>query len=329
MTPNSMLDPRYARQVWSTFRARRPGTNCRLMRRPAGAAVDEGLPSEAPVPPALTGGPSETTESPTPRQTQQESEAVMIKLNAGISRKVGEPNFGSRGASVNVELELESSAAQNTDVLHQKIRGLFAIAKSAVDEELGLAAHRTAPGQPATAPPSDANGRNKPPPSGRRWAAQRRHQRQGPAGQRGPVAGHPGHLRAAGTRSRGASPPAVWPSARRAVPAGSVRVDRPSQGPFAQRPVSRGLLRPSQVPRSGPRGAHRAAVGGPLTPAPPPCPGTKGTGSVNHFTLFSKRGGHLRARPTREGPQPGWPGAGVSDQGRHADRYEAAGWRAA
>ena len=61
----------------------------------------------------------------------------MIKLNCGVSRKVGEPNYGSRGASVNVELELESSAAQDTNLLHQKIRGLFALAKTAVDEELG------------------------------------------------------------------------------------------------------------------------------------------------------------------------------------------------
>ncbi len=36
----------------------------------------------------------------------------MIKLNAGFSRKVGEPNYGSRGASVNVELELESDIHQ-------------------------------------------------------------------------------------------------------------------------------------------------------------------------------------------------------------------------
>ena len=31
----------------------------------------------------------------------------MIKLNCGFSRKVGEANYGSRGASVNLELEIE------------------------------------------------------------------------------------------------------------------------------------------------------------------------------------------------------------------------------
>jgi len=62
----------------------------------------------------------------------------MIKLNCGINRKIGEPGYGSRGASVNVELELESSAAQDVQLLHDKIRRLFSLAKSAVDEELGV-----------------------------------------------------------------------------------------------------------------------------------------------------------------------------------------------
>ena len=62
----------------------------------------------------------------------------MIKLNAGVSRKIGEPNYGSRGASVNVELELESSVVNDTDALYEKIRRLFALAKKSVDEELGI-----------------------------------------------------------------------------------------------------------------------------------------------------------------------------------------------
>jgi len=69
----------------------------------------------------------------------------MIKLNAGVSRKVGEPNYGSRGATVNVELELESSAAQDTHLLHDRIRRLFAIAREAVAEELGLSTQATPP----------------------------------------------------------------------------------------------------------------------------------------------------------------------------------------
>ncbi len=85
----------------------------------------------------------------------------MIKLNAGVSRKVGEPNYGSRGATVNVELELESSAAQDAHLLHDRIRRLFAIAREAVAEELGLSMQTGAPSQTAPPPASQpvvANG---------------------------------------------------------------------------------------------------------------------------------------------------------------------------
>ncbi len=62
----------------------------------------------------------------------------MIELNCGIGRKVGEPSNGSRIASVNVEIALESSAAQDWDLLREKMRRLFALAKESVGEELGL-----------------------------------------------------------------------------------------------------------------------------------------------------------------------------------------------
>ena len=60
----------------------------------------------------------------------------MIKLNAGFSRKVGEANYSSRGASVNLELELESSLVSDPDKMSDKIRALFTLARKAVDEEL-------------------------------------------------------------------------------------------------------------------------------------------------------------------------------------------------
>lgn len=60
----------------------------------------------------------------------------MLKLNAGFSRKVGEANYGSRGASVNVELELESHLIGDPDALLQRIQGLFELARRSVDQEL-------------------------------------------------------------------------------------------------------------------------------------------------------------------------------------------------
>ena len=60
----------------------------------------------------------------------------MIKLNAGFSRKIGESNFGSRGASVNVELELESHLINDPDGLRSRISGLFDLARQPVDDEL-------------------------------------------------------------------------------------------------------------------------------------------------------------------------------------------------
>jgi hypothetical protein len=59
-----------------------------------------------------------------------------LKLNVGLSRKIGEPNFGSRGASVNVEMELDSSLVSDPPKLQERIRQLFGIVRSSLAHEL-------------------------------------------------------------------------------------------------------------------------------------------------------------------------------------------------
>jgi hypothetical protein len=59
-----------------------------------------------------------------------------LTLNVGLSRKIGEANYSSRGASVNVAMELESALVQEPDKFQARIRQLFGMARSAVEEEL-------------------------------------------------------------------------------------------------------------------------------------------------------------------------------------------------
>ena len=60
----------------------------------------------------------------------------MLKLNVGFTKKIGEANFGSRGASVNLELELDSTLVGDADRLRERIKQLFVMAKASVNEEL-------------------------------------------------------------------------------------------------------------------------------------------------------------------------------------------------
>jgi hypothetical protein len=59
-----------------------------------------------------------------------------LKLNVSLSRKISQANYGSRGANVGVELELDSGIVRKPDQLHLRIRQLFDLARAAVDEEL-------------------------------------------------------------------------------------------------------------------------------------------------------------------------------------------------
>jgi hypothetical protein len=81
-----------------------------------------------------------------------------LKTNVGVSRKVADNNYGSRGASVNLELELDSTLIQDPERFHDRIRQVFRLAQQAIDEELnrqqgnntaGHATNGTTNGQPA------------------------------------------------------------------------------------------------------------------------------------------------------------------------------------
>jgi hypothetical protein len=93
-----------------------------------------------------------------------------LKLNVGLSRKVGEANYGSKGASVNLELELDSSLVAEPDRLQDRIRQLFRLAKASVDEELHSdgSADRAPSGSNGQARAHAANGNGHRPGSVRR-----------------------------------------------------------------------------------------------------------------------------------------------------------------
>ena len=58
----------------------------------------------------------------------------MIRLNCGISRKVGQSNFGSKGGSINLEIELPDL---DNNKLRESIQRLFSLAKQSLEDELG------------------------------------------------------------------------------------------------------------------------------------------------------------------------------------------------
>ena len=79
----------------------------------------------------------------------------MLRLNIGFNRKLGEANFSSRGASVNLEIEVESGVVREPDKLQAKIDYLFKLAKASVDAQLN---GTSPPQQPQ--PAANNNGSN-------------------------------------------------------------------------------------------------------------------------------------------------------------------------
>ena len=101
---------------------------------------------------------------------------MALKLNVGVSRKVGLPDYGSVGASCNLELEVEVGLLErDLDAFHARVRDAYVAAHQAVHDELArLQAPVEAPGDQPAPPRHHAsnghpggNGHADRPPAGR------------------------------------------------------------------------------------------------------------------------------------------------------------------
>lgn len=77
-----------------------------------------------------------------------------LKLTVGSSRKVGEAGYGSRGCSINLELEVDTALVAEPGRLQERIRELFGLVQQSINEEL-YGASGTAPASP---PANGVNG---------------------------------------------------------------------------------------------------------------------------------------------------------------------------
>jgi hypothetical protein len=89
----------------------------------------------------------------------KENRIVALKLNVGVSRKVGLPAFGSVGASCNLEVELDVTLIdRDLDAFHARVRDVYVAAHQAVNDDLARQqVLLDAPHDPPIPPPRPAS----------------------------------------------------------------------------------------------------------------------------------------------------------------------------
>ena len=61
---------------------------------------------------------------------------MTIKINVGVNKKIGLPEYGSAGSHCNIEIEADNSILDNADQFLQRVQDAYAVARQSVEEEL-------------------------------------------------------------------------------------------------------------------------------------------------------------------------------------------------
>ena len=90
---------------------------------------------------------------------------MSVKLNLGVSKKIGLPEYSSASGTCFLEVEVDSSVLDNPETFQRKVREVYAACRVAVEEELANHRPNATPKQdvrPTTAPATEY--RNSVPP---------------------------------------------------------------------------------------------------------------------------------------------------------------------
>jgi len=65
---------------------------------------------------------------------------MTIKINVGVNKKIGLPDYGSAGSHCNIEIEADNSILDNANQFLQRVKDAYEVARQSV--ELELSHHR-------------------------------------------------------------------------------------------------------------------------------------------------------------------------------------------
>jgi hypothetical protein len=85
-----------------------------------------------------------------------------LKASVGLSRKVGQENYGSLGANCQLEIELDNALVNDAEAFHEKIRRLYALANQAVVDQLARNGNGTSQPPASNGSPSPQNNGDDP-----------------------------------------------------------------------------------------------------------------------------------------------------------------------